>query len=164
MCDSNRLKSLRIGVTRAAEELSALAGVEAVEITATSAPGHGDGAGLVVGTEAALHRVNRAGVVAFLDIDQHMLAPRFGAGEETLALLARAARLAGARESGGRVLVQTRIPDHEVLAAAAHADPALLAVPERALRRSLGLPPFGALALLRGPRGGRLRRRNPGWR
>ncbi len=151
VCDSNRLKSLRIGVTRAAEELSALAGVEAVEITATSAPGHGDGAGLVVGTEAALHRVNRAGVVAFLDIDQHLLAPRFGAGEETLALLARAARLAGTRESGGRVLVQTRIPDHEVLQAAAHADPALLAVPERALRRSLGLPPFGALALLRGP-------------
>ena len=49
------------------------------------------------------------------------------------------------------MLVQTRMPDHEVLQAAVHADPALLAVPERALRLSLGLPPFGALALLRGP-------------
>ena len=150
VCDSNRLKSLRIGVTRAAEELSALAGVEAVEITAAS-PGEAAGSRLVVGTEAALHRVTRAGVVAFLDIDQHLLAPRFGAGEETLALLARAARLVGTRGSGGRVQVQTRMPDHEVLAAAVHADPALLAHPERELRLSLGLPPFGALALLRGP-------------
>jgi primosomal protein N' len=49
------------------------------------------------------------------------------------------------------VQVQTRIPDHEVLRAAVHADPTLLALPERGLRLSLGLPPFGALALLRGP-------------
>jgi primosomal protein N' (replication factor Y) len=151
VCDSNRLKSLRIGVTRAAEELSALAGVDAVEITGSASPGDGAGSRLVVGTEAALHRVNRAGVVAFLDIDQHLLAPRFGAGEETLALLARAARLVGTHESDGRVQVQTRMADHEVLQAAVHADPELLAVPERALRLSLGLPPFGALALLRGP-------------
>ena len=151
VCDSNRLKSLRIGVSRAAEEISALAGVDAVEITGSTSPGDGDGSRLVVGTEAALHRVSRAGVVAFLDIDQHLLAPRFGAGEETLALLARAARLVGTHESGGRVQVQTRMPDHEVLRAAVHADPALLAVPERALRLSIGLPPFGALALLRGP-------------
>ncbi len=151
VCDSNRLKSLRIGVTRAAEELSALTGVEAAEITAGAAPGDDVGSRLVVGTEAALHRVTRAVAVAFLDIDQHLLAPRFGAGEETLALLARAARLVGTHESGGRVQVQTRMPDHEVLRAAVHADPAILAGPERDLRRSLGLPPFGALALLRGP-------------
>jgi primosomal protein N' (replication factor Y) len=106
---------------------------------------------LVVGTEAALHRVAHADLVAFLDIDQHLLAARFGAGEETLALLARASRLVGARDGGGRLLVQTRIPDHEVLEAAVHADPTLLLEGERTIRRSLGLPPFGALALLRGP-------------
>ena len=151
VCDSSRLKSLRVGVTRAAEELTALTGVDAVEITAQAAPGDVDRARLVVGTEAALHRVNRAGVVAFLDVDQHLLAPRFGAGEETLALVARACRLVGTRESGGRVLVQTRMPDHEALRAAVHADPMVLAVPERELRSALGLPPFGALAVLRGP-------------
>jgi primosomal protein N' len=48
------------------------------------------------------------------------------------------------------VLVQTRIPGHEVLAAAVHADPALLAGPERELRLALGLPPFGVVATLRG--------------
>jgi primosomal protein N' (replication factor Y) (superfamily II helicase) len=150
-CDSTRLKSLRIGVSRATEELSALTGVEAVEITGRSAADHGAGERLVVGTEAALHRVTRAGMVAFLDIDQHLLAPRFTAGEETFSLLARAARLVGTRDAGGRVLVQTRIPDHEVLRAAAQADPTVLAQPERALRVTLGLPPFGALAALRGP-------------
>ena len=89
-------------------------------------------------------------LVAFLDIDQHLLAPRFAAGEETLSLLARAARLVGARAGGGRVLVQTRIPDHEVLRAAVHADPGLLVGPERAAPpdaraspRSAPWPPFG---------------------
>ena len=47
------------------------------------------------GTEAVLHRVRRAAAVAFLDFDQHLLAPRFGAAEEALALLARAGRLVG---------------------------------------------------------------------
>ncbi len=150
-CDATRLKTLRIGVTRATEELSALTGVEAHEVTASSAPSDLAAARLVVGTEAALHRVAHADLVAFLDIDQHLLAARFGAGEETLALLARASRLVGARDGGGRLLVQTRIPDHEVLEAAVHADPTLLLEGERTIRRSLGLPPFGALALLRGP-------------
>lgn len=152
LCDSTRLKSLRIGVTRATEELAALLGTEAVEVTAGAVPdGDHDAARLVVGTEAALHRIEHAGVVAFLDIDQHLLAPRFGASEQALAVLARAARVVGARSGGGRVLVQTRLPHHEVLRAAVHADPGLLTNTERALRRELGLPPFCALALLGGP-------------
>jgi primosomal protein N' (replication factor Y) (superfamily II helicase) len=156
-CDSSRLKTLRIGVSRATEEVAALLGTPAVEVTAdTGRPGAGPaddvgGSRLVVGTEAALHRVDHAGLVVFLDFDQHLLAPRFGAGEEALALLARAARLVGARSGGGRVLVQTRIPGHEALAAAVHADPSLVDAAEEPVRRSLGLPPFGALALLRGP-------------
>ncbi len=150
-CDSTRLRSLRIGVTRATEELSALTGVEAVEVTGNSASDVPADARLVVGTEAALHRAGRADAVTFLDFDQHLLAPRFTAGEQSLALLARAARLVGTRERGGRVLVQTRVAEHEVLQAAVRADPGVLAGPERSLRRQLDLPPFGALAQLRGP-------------
>jgi primosomal protein N' (replication factor Y) len=150
-CDSTRLKVLRIGVSRATEELSALAGVEATELTGESEEPIDSGTRLVVGTEAALHRVTRADAVVFLDFDQHLLAPRFGAGEEALALLARASRLVGGRQSGGHILVQTRIPDHEALLAAVHADPSRLAGPERELREDLSLPPFGVLALLRGP-------------
>ncbi len=155
-CDSTRFKALRIGVTRATEELTALTGVGAHEVTGSSDrsdPAALADARLVVGTEAALHRVSRCDAVAFLDIDQHLLAARFGAGEETLSLLARAARLVGPRDGGGRLLVQTRIPDHEVLRAAVRADPDLAAGPERGIRRTLGLPPFGALAVLRGQGG-----------
>ncbi len=151
VCDSARLKALRIGVSRATEEVAALLAVPAVEVTAGTDDGALPGARLVVGTEAALHRVDHAGLVVFLDVDQHLLAPRFGAGEETLALLARAARLVGARGGGGRVLAQTRVPGHEALAAAVHADPGILAAAEEPVRRELGLPPFGTLATLRGP-------------
>ena len=154
VCDSTRMKLLRMGVSRAREELSALTGIEAVEISANSAPGVGSpepGDTLVVGTEAALHRVGRADVVAFLDFDQHLLAHRFAAGEEALGLVARAARVVGGREGGGRVLVQTRQPDHPALSAAVHADPSRLTDGERELRSGLGLPPFAALATVGGP-------------
>ncbi len=95
--------------------------------------------------------MDHAGLVAFLDMDQHLLAPRFAAGEEALSVLARASRVVGARDGGGRVLVQTRVPGHEALEAAVRADPGILADAERPVRSLLGLPPFGALALLRGP-------------
>ena len=42
---------------------------------------------VLIGTEAVLHRVRRAAAVVFLDIDLHLLAPRFSATDETLALL-----------------------------------------------------------------------------
>ncbi len=154
-CDSTRLRALRIGVTRAAEELAALLGTEALEVSGGRGEDHGDEARLVVGTEAALHRVARADLVAFLDFDQHLLAPRFAAGEEALVLLARAARLTGGR-GGGRVLLQTRVPAHEAIAAAVHADPSILTDAERTVRQALGLPPFGALATVRGPGGDEL--------
>ncbi|MGA8371618.1 MAG: hypothetical protein WB765_15930 [Acidimicrobiales bacterium] len=195
VCDSTRMKLLRMGVSRAREELSALMGMEAVEISATSPPGVGSpdsGDQLIVGTEAALHRVGRADVVAFLDFDQHLLASRFAAGEEALALLARAARVVGGRarragggargaaggvamagggrvapaggvamagggrvvaadrEGVGRILVQTRLPDHAALVAAVHADPSRLTDGERGLRVGLELPPFSALATVSG--------------
>ncbi len=150
-CDSTRLKTLRVGVTRAAEELAALTGLDAVEVTSRSDPSASREARLVVGTEAALHRMDQAELVAFLDMDHHLLAPRFGAGEEALALLARASRLVGGRDGPGRVLVQTRVPGHPAVDAAARADPALLLEPEREIRHALGLPPFGALATLAGP-------------
>jgi primosomal protein N' (replication factor Y) len=181
VCGSTRLKVLRPGVARIREELEALLRVPVVEVSGqTVAAGGAASAGgavtavaadlsgsAIVGTEAALHRVRHAALVAFLDFDQHLLAPRFTAAEEALGLLARAGRLvagrAGANGTGGAgangtralplpgVLVQTRMPDHEVLRAAALGDPALLLRAEAALRTQLSLPPSGALALVSGP-------------
>jgi primosomal protein N' (replication factor Y) (superfamily II helicase) len=161
-CGATRLKNLRVGVSRAREELEALVREPVAEIG-----GAGTGAAaaaearVVVGTEAALHQISAAEVVAFLDFDQELLAARFRAAEQALALLVRgtrvlargAARRAGTpagRAGAGRLVVQTRLPDHEVIQAAIHADPARVADAERARRDLLRLPPFTALAAVSG--------------
>jgi primosomal protein N' (replication factor Y) (superfamily II helicase) len=157
-CGKLSMKTLRAGVTRLREEVAALLGTEVAEVTA--APGGpedsaGEGAGppVLVGTQAVLHRTRRAAAVAFLDIDLHLLAPRFDATDETLALLVRASRLVGPRGGGSptaRVLAQTRVPDHPVLLAAARGEPAGVLAQEASIRQSSGLPPFSALALVSG--------------
>jgi primosomal protein N' (replication factor Y) len=147
-CGSSALRRLRLGVARAAEDLATLTGRPVQEVTAATPPGAADG-DLAVGTEAVLHRGGRYDAVAFLDLDGDLLAPRFRAAEEALALLARACRLVPAR-AGGRVLVQTRVPDHPVITAAATGDPGGWLAGELELRASLGLPPFAALAALGG--------------
>ena len=151
VCDSARLRHLRVGVTRVREELEALTGRPVGEVTAASAqPVEGS---LLVGTEAVLHRVTTTEVVAFLEFDQELAAPRFRAGEEAMALLARASRLVGGRRRGGRVLVQTRSPGHDVLRAALQGDPGLGTESEAEMRRALGLPPARAVAAVSGPGG-----------
>ena len=147
-CGSSRQRRLRPGVTRAREELEALAGRPVTEVTGDS--GEVAYSEVVVGTEALLHRLASTDVVAFLDFDQELLAPRFRAGEQALALLARAGRLVGGRERGGRLLVQTRVPGADVLRAAVHADPGRFAAAEEARRATLRLPPATALALVSG--------------
>jgi primosomal protein N' (replication factor Y) len=105
---------------------------------------------IYVGTEAVLHRVPDARVVAFLDFDQELLAPRYRVAEQAMALLVRAARLLGPRDRGGRLLIQTRLPRNEVITAALHADPGRLVVVERERRQALGFPPYAALAEVSG--------------
>ena len=156
-CGWLRMKTLRAGVTRLGEELSALLGVEVGEVSGPSrsaAVTAVPDTRVLIGTEAVLHRVRRAAAVAFLDIDLHLLAPRFSATDETLALLVRASRMVGPRHAGppsSRLLVQTRVPDHPVLLAVRRGEPAAVAVAEESMRRSAGLPPFSALAALSGP-------------
>ena len=152
-CGGTRMRNLRAGVNRVREELEALAGRPVVEVTAETDPAALDGshAGLFVGTEAVLHRIGRrVARVVFLDVDQELLAPRMRAAEQAMSLLGRAARLLGPRAAGGRLVIQTRQADHEVLQAVLHADPGWLATAERERRDLLGLPPFGALARVSG--------------
>jgi primosomal protein N' (replication factor Y) len=100
--------------------------------------------GVYVGTEAVLHRVRSADVVSFLEFDSEMLAPRFRASEQALALIVRAGRIAP------EVMIQTFSPEHEVIAAAREGDPSRILDGERHRRELLGLPPFGALAVVSG--------------
>lgn len=150
-CGATRFKNVRAGVTRVREELEALVGEPVAELTA-STDGGAAMTRVVVGTEAVLQRIGRADVVAFLDLDQELLAPRFRASEQALALVARAARVVsgsvldrGAR-AGGRIVLQTRLPHHEVVRAAVEADPGVVAAAEAERRQLLSLPPWSALA------------------
>lgn len=150
-CGGTRLSTLRVGVTRAREELELLANQPVAEVSADTAAGPPPaGVGILVGTEAVLHRVAGARAVAFLDFDQELLAPRYRAAEAALGMLARAARLIGGRNGAGRMLIQTRMPGHEVLDAALHADPSRLAVVEAARRAALRFPPETAVAAISG--------------
>jgi primosomal protein N' (replication factor Y) len=154
-CHSTKFKALRPGVARVRDDLAALLPrVEVVEVDASTDPP--EGGQVFVGTEAVLHRLPagpRLGLVAFLDFDQELLAPRYRAAEQALALLVRAARRLGPRANGGRLLVQTRLPEHEVVEAARRAEPSLVAIAERLRREVLGYPPYGALAEAKGEPG-----------
>lgn len=148
-CGGTALKNLRVGVGRAREELEALAREPVVEVTGAD-EGELPEARLYIGTEAVLHRVREPRIVAFLDFDQELLAPRYRAAEQALGLLVRAARLLGGRDRGGRLLIQARLPRHEVVTAALHADPDRVARAERERREVLGYPPATALAEVSG--------------
>lgn len=147
-CGGSKLKQLRIGTTRAAEELAALIGEPVGEVTGASdeVPSQR----VLVGTEALLHRVAKADAVVFVDLDAEMAAPHFRANEATLALLARAARIVRGRTENGVVVVQTRQPEHPVLRALTTISPESVADSDREMREALGLPPFSALAHLSG--------------
>jgi primosomal protein N' (replication factor Y) len=142
------MKQLRVGVTRVREEIEALVSEPVGEVTAES--DSVPDTRVVVGTEAALHRVSSADLVAFLDFDQELLAPRFTASEHALSLLARAGRMVGGRNRGGTVVVQTRTPRHDVIVAALHADPAHASDADGRRRHELDLPPYCAMALVSG--------------
>jgi primosomal protein N' (replication factor Y) len=64
----------------------------------------------------------------------------------------RGARLLTGTSDGGRgrLLVQTRLPDHEVVEAVLHGDPMAVVAAETPRRQALGFPPFGGLAEVRG--------------
>jgi primosomal protein N' (replication factor Y) len=155
-CGATRLKALRPGVARVRQELEGVLGTAVGEVAGSSGrAGELPDEAVLVGTQAVLYRVRTAGAVAFVDFDLHLMAPRLGADEEAIGLLARAGRLVGGRgapgPSRGSVLVQTRLADHPVLRAAVRGDPDAQRRHDLAQRAELGLPPFAALATLSGP-------------
>jgi len=158
-CGSTALVRLRPGVARLQEEVQAAAQRDVMTVVAGRSSGQSkDGdvfpddtkCNVFIGTEAVLHRVRRIDVVAFLDFDSEILAPRYRAGEQAFTLLARAARLVGPRRGNGRILLQTSLGNHPVVQAAQTGDPSILNAYERERREALNLPPFSALAIVEG--------------
>jgi primosomal protein N' (replication factor Y) len=150
-CGATTFKNLRIGVTRAREELEALLREPVIEVTGDTDDEHLADGRVFVGTEAVLHRVDAVGSVAFVDFDQELVAPRYRASEEALAMLVRAGRLVGGRREGtGQILIQTRLPSHPVIQAAMAADIEPWSIVEATRRELLRYPPFAALAEVSG--------------
>jgi primosomal protein N' (replication factor Y) len=116
-----------------------------VEVTAESDDMWTKGS-VFIGTEAVLYRIPAADVVVFADIDRDLGAPRITASREVLSLVARAARIVGAK---GRVVIHTRQPQHSLLQALAATDPstALLGWMQKdiAQRQAFLLPPFSSM-------------------
>jgi len=157
-CGATKLRVLRSGVTRIREELEALlpgATVADVDAATDRIPD----AQIVIGTEAALHRSalrRRApALVAYLDLDQELLAPRYRAMSQAHWLVTRGAQMLASRpRSESLLLLQTRMPEHVVVQAVVHGDPGRVAAAELEYREALGYPPFGGLAELTGDEAG----------
>ncbi len=87
-------------------------------------------------------------VVGVVDADTGLHLPDFRAGERTFQLVAQVAGRAGRGPKGGRVFVQTRVPDHHAIRAAAAHSVADFAVAELPLRAppNPAYPPHVGLA------------------
>jgi hypothetical protein len=80
-----------------------------------------------------------------VNADTGLYLPDFRAAERTFQLLTQVAGRAGRSRLGGRVIVQTYMPDHYAVQAASRHDYQAFFVREMAERRQRGLPPFSRL-------------------
>jgi len=105
---------------------------------------------VLVGTQmlAKGHHFPKLALVVILDMDAGFLSADFRGPEQAAQLLLQVAGRSG-REGKGRVLLQTRHPDHHLLQLAASGDYPALASALLEERRMAALPPFGYLALFR---------------
>jgi primosomal protein N' (replication factor Y) len=87
-------------------------------------------------------------LVGVVDADTGLQLPDFRAAERTFQLLAQVAGRAGRGPKGGRVVVQTRNPDHPALVAAAQHDTEAFLAGELARRQSPPYPPVRSLVNL----------------
>ena len=105
---------------------------------------------ILVGTQmvAKGHDFHGVTLVGVVNADATLNFPDFRSAERTFALLTQVAGRAGRGELPGRVIIQTRNPDHYALACAASHDYRGFYEQEAAFRQELGYPPFGHLVNL----------------
>jgi len=98
---------------------------------------------ILVGTQMVAKGIDFPNVtlVGVVDADVGLHLPDFRAAERTFQLITQVAGRAGRGPKGGRVLVQTRNPDHPALRLAAHHDTEAFWAMERAAREDPPYPP-----------------------
>jgi primosomal protein N' (replication factor Y) len=105
---------------------------------------------IVIGTQivAKGHHFPMLTLVGVVDADLGLLGGDLRAGERSFQLLSQVAGRAGREERPGRVLLQTFMPEHPVMAALAAYDREAFLAAQMEERREAGWPPFGRLAAL----------------
>lgn len=157
-CDSPELDAVGAGTERVEEQVRELfpqARVEVLdrdsarggglrEILDRFASGDRD---ILVGTQmvAKGHHFPNVALAAVLNADTYLSFPDFRGVERAYSLLAQLAGRSGRGEVPGKVVIQTRQPDHYAVRAALDGDDALFARREMEFRRQYGYPPFSRL-------------------
>jgi primosomal protein N' (replication factor Y) len=106
---------------------------------------------ILVGTQMVTKGHDLPGVtlVGVLNADAALSLPDFRAAERTFHLLVQVAGRAGRADRPGRVLIQTRNPEHPAVRAAETHDVRAFVEHELAVREEVGYPPFARLGLVR---------------
>ncbi len=106
---------------------------------------------ILVGTQMVTkgHDLANVTLVGVINADAALSMPDFRAGERTFQLLVQVAGRAGRHERPGRVIIQTRSPEHPAIVFAAKHDVDGFLRAELVDRRETNYPPIARLALLR---------------
>lgn len=136
----------RGGVSQLVSQIQASTRNPVIEISSDSPDDWSKGT-VFIGTEAVLHRIPTADTVVFADIDRDLGAPRMTGAHEVLSMIAKAARMVGAK---GTLVIQTRQVENPLIVALSQSDVSAALQTwneaDTAQRRVMNLPPFGALA------------------
>jgi primosomal protein N' (replication factor Y) len=106
---------------------------------------------ILVGTQMVTkgHDLPRVTLVGVVNADAALSLPDFRAAERGFSLLVQVAGRAGRSDRPGRVLIQTRTPEHPAIRFAAQHDVMSFLAHELQDRAEVGYPPFTRIALIR---------------
>ncbi len=107
----------------------------------------GDGGLVQVGTERDIPPPGTVALAVVIDADSMLLRPHYRAEEDTLRVVARVASSVR-RGRGHRGVVQTRMPEHRVVAALRHGNGEEIAAEWLTERERDQLPPFGEIVAI----------------
>jgi len=161
-CGSARIRHLGVGTQRVEEDVRAAvpkARLARLDRDAVKAKGahaamyermRSGQAQVIVGTQMVAKGFDLPGVslVGVVNADTQLNLPDFTAAERTFELLTQVLGRSGRGDVGGEGILQTYLPEHYAIVAAAAHDYATFAEHELRARRHFGYPPFGRLVLL----------------
>ncbi|HSW95637.1 MAG TPA: primosomal protein N' [Patescibacteria group bacterium] len=161
-CGSARIRHLGVGTQRVEEDVRAAvpkARLARLDRDAVKAKGahaamyermRSGQAQVIVGTQMVAKGFDLPGVslVGVVNADTQLNLPDFTAAERTFELLTQVLGRSGRGTVGGEGILQTYLPEHYAIVAAAAHDYTTFAEHELRARRHFGYPPFGRLVLL----------------